>query len=102
MTIRSPELDGDHFGVAEVRDRPGHLEDAVVTAGREPQSPSSPGEQLLPRRREGAVAPELPRRHPRVEALRAASQARPLALAGSGDPPPDRRRLGLGPVPRQG
>ena len=48
---------------------------------------------FLARRRERAVARELARRHAGVDADGPASEARPLAFAGAGNPPLDRGRV---------
>jgi hypothetical protein len=67
---------GDRIRASEVRDRTGHLEDAIVTSGREPEPSRRGSKKLSGGRRQCAVARTAARRHPRVEPLRPAPRRR--------------------------
>jgi hypothetical protein len=83
-------LGGQPFGPGEIGDRAGDLEDAVVTAGREPELGHRRREQSLGLGGDPAEASHLPRAHRGIDADRAGAEAVALTLAGDIHSHPDR------------
>jgi hypothetical protein len=78
---------------SQVGDGAGHLEQAVMGAGRQPEAIDGPPHQGAPVRRQWAVPRDLPGCHARVHPHARPAEAQVLALARRQDAPADRRGI---------